>query len=51
MGCGCGKNKQQYEVVAGGRVIYTTTSKPAAEGVSQRHPGSEVRPKAAANAG
>lgn len=45
MGCGCNKNRQQFEVVVNGRVVYTTHSKPAADSVAQRHQGAEVREK------
>jgi len=46
MGCGCNRNKTQYEVVtADGRIAYTTPSKPAADAVAKRYAGAEVREK------
>ncbi|MFF2964236.1 hypothetical protein ACFVT1_36335 [Streptomyces sp. NPDC057963] len=51
MACSCQKNRQQYEVVAaGGKVVFTTGSKPTADSVAKRYPGSEVREKAKAGA-
>lgn len=46
MGCGCNKNRQQYEVVtADGRIAYTTPSKVAADAVAKRYAGATVREK------
>ncbi|WP_331723340.1 hypothetical protein [Streptomyces atratus] len=52
MACSCQKNRKQYEVVAAGtgKVVFTTGSKPTAESVAKRYPGSEVREKAKAGA-
>ncbi|MGP3914979.1 hypothetical protein [Nonomuraea sp. 10N515B] len=47
MGCGCGKNRQQHEVVVDDRVVYTSTSEHTAKAVAKRYPGSTVRPKGA----
>ncbi|MFI7467442.1 hypothetical protein [Nonomuraea sp. NPDC049646] len=49
MGCGCGKNRQQHEVVnADGNVVFTGTSEHTAKAVARRYPGSTVRPKGGA---
>jgi hypothetical protein len=45
MACGCNKGRQQFEVVVGGRVVYTAPSKPAADAVAKRYQGAEVREK------
>lgn len=50
MGCGCGKNRQQHEVVVDDRVVYISTSEHTAKAVAKRYPGSTVRPKGAATA-
>jgi hypothetical protein len=49
MGCNCGsKNRKQYEVVTdAGKVVYTSASKPSADGVARRYEGSTVREKGA----
>lgn len=51
MGCSCGKNKAKYEVVVGegdtARVLYTSTSKVAADSMAARHEGARVRPQPA----
>ncbi|MFC4060237.1 hypothetical protein ACFOWE_18185 [Planomonospora corallina] len=52
MGCGCNKrNRQQWEVVVGGRIVYTSTNKSTAETVARRYDGSEVREKSQQQAG
>lgn len=43
MACSCQKNRKKYEVVSGGKVVYSSSSKPTADSVSKRYPGSEVR--------
>ncbi|MGA5418024.1 hypothetical protein [Streptomyces pseudogriseolus] len=45
MGCNCGKNKTQYEVVdaAGKRVFGPTSYKTTAQAVADREAGREVR--------
>ncbi|MEC3995001.1 hypothetical protein VSR01_16270 [Actinacidiphila sp. DG2A-62] len=50
MGCNCGnKNRKMYEVVnAAGKVVYTSASKPSADGVARRYEGGTVREKGAA---
>ncbi|WP_219506069.1 hypothetical protein [Nonomuraea ceibae] len=52
MGCGCGKGRQQFEVVsADGKVVDNSTSKTTAEAVAKRYDGTTVWPKEpAANA-
>ncbi|GGZ73265.1 hypothetical protein ACFOOM_00905 [Streptomyces echinoruber] len=44
MGCNCGKNKTQYEVVENGRRVFGPTPyKTTAESVAARGAGREVR--------
>lgn len=47
MGCNCGKNKKQFEVVAAnGKVVYRTGIEHLAKSVSEkRYPGSTWREK------
>jgi hypothetical protein len=48
MGCNCNKGRQQFEVVAdggAGKVLYTASVESTAQTVSQRYPGSIVRPQ------
>lgn len=51
MGCNCGRNKRQFEIVIGegddARVIDTSTSKVAADRLAERYPGARVRQKPA----
>ncbi|QEV03778.1 hypothetical protein CP971_05600 [Streptomyces viridifaciens] len=47
-GCACQQGRQQFEVVAdggAGKVLFASSSKPTAETVSKRYPGSVVREK------
>ncbi|WP_181383795.1 hypothetical protein [Streptomyces sp. NWU339] len=46
MGCNCGKNKAQYEVVdsSGRRVFGPTAYKTTAQAVADREAGRKVRP-------
>lgn len=47
MVCNCNKKRQQFEVVAEtGKVVFTSGSRPTADAVSRRYPGSTVREKA-----
>ncbi|MBT2490638.1 hypothetical protein J7E96_19385 [Streptomyces sp. ISL-96] len=51
MPCSCtNKNRQQWEVVVPGqaRPVFTSASKPTAQTVAKRYPGSEVRETAPA---
>lgn len=41
MGCGC-KNKDRYQVVVNGRIVFSTTTQGTADAVAKRYPGSEV---------
>ncbi|MEV0536340.1 hypothetical protein [Kitasatospora sp. NPDC050463] len=48
MGCACDKGREQWEVVANdgdGAVLFKTSSKPTADTVATRYPGSIVRPE------
>lgn len=49
MGCSCGKNRTQYEVVIPDgdkqKVVFTTSVEPTAEAVAKRYQGATVRPK------
>lgn len=44
MGCACGnKNKTTYKVTTPeGKVVYSSSSKPTADAVAKRYPGSTV---------
>jgi hypothetical protein len=51
MPCSCNNKRQQFEVVAeGGKVVFTSASKPTAETVAKRYPNSTVREKEQAGA-
>ena len=50
MGCSCNKGRKQFEVVTdggSGKVVFTSASKPTADTVAKRNPGSMVREKGA----
>lgn len=48
MGCNCNKsNRTRWEVVAGGKVVFTGSNKATAHEVAKRYPDSTVREKAA----
>lgn len=45
MGCNCGKNRQQWQVVTtAGKVAYTGSVKSVVDNVAKRYPGSTVKP-------
>jgi len=51
MPCACQSKRQQFEVVTeAGKVVFTSSSKPTADTVAKRYPGSSVREKAKAGA-
>ena len=51
MGCSCNKKREQFEVVTpNGKVVFTSASRPTADAVAKRYPGSSVRPTGAKTA-
>lgn len=43
MACSCAKNKTTYKVTTSeGKVVYSSSSKPTADSVARRYPGSKV---------
>ncbi|CAL9610491.1 hypothetical protein SUDANB37_05652 [Streptomyces sp. enrichment culture] len=46
MACGCGRRRQEWEVVTpAGEVVFTSRDRSTAETVARHYPGSTVREK------
>jgi hypothetical protein len=43
MGCGCKKRSERFEVVASGKVVYSTSNEATAQVVARRYEQAEVR--------
>lgn len=42
MGCGCGKNKQRFQVQVNGKIVFTTGNAATAAAVARRYPDGVV---------